>query len=144
MKALVLSPVRLREAAWVDRLHHYQRLLRRRLPLECRQVRSGPLARAVPAGWVTVALDERGEHLTTEALSTWLQELERAGRPGVAFLIGAADGLDPADRDGADRILALSRLTLPHALCFVLVAEQLYRAVSIWSGHPYHRGRSRE
>ena len=57
----------------------------------------------------------------------------------VAFVIGSADGLDPAVKRNADAVLALSALTLPHGLARVVLAEQLYRATSLLSGHPYHR-----
>ena len=57
----------------------------------------------------------------------------------VAFVIGSADGLDPAVKRNADAVLALSALTLPHGLARVVLAEQLYRAASLLSGHPYHR-----
>jgi 23S rRNA (pseudouridine1915-N3)-methyltransferase len=57
----------------------------------------------------------------------------------TVFIIGGADGLAAAIRNSADEVLALSALTLPHALARILLAEQLYRAVSLIKGHPYHR-----
>jgi 23S rRNA (pseudouridine1915-N3)-methyltransferase len=57
----------------------------------------------------------------------------------AAFAIGSADGLDPALKRDADEVLALSSMTLPHGLVRVMLAEQLYRAVTINAGHPYHR-----
>ena len=90
------------------------------------------------AGYHVVALDERGQAWTTgefaEKLTAWR---ERA--LAVAFVIGSADGLDPAVKRHADAVLALSALTLPHGLARVVLAEQLYRATSMLSGHPYHR-----
>ena len=85
-----------------------------------------------------VALDEHGTELTTKAFSDWLALRMQAGSD-VALLIGGPDGLAPEVLSRADLTLSLSRLTLPHALVRVVLAEQLYRALSILSHHPYHR-----
>ncbi len=85
-----------------------------------------------------VALDEHGTELTTQALSQWLAGRMQAGRD-IAFLIGGPDGFAPEVLSRADLTLSLSRLTLPHALARVVLSEQLYRALSILSHHPYHR-----
>ncbi len=91
-----------------------------------------------PAGTQLVALDEHGRSLTTrelaQALDTWMQ----SGRD-VALVIGGADGLAPELLARAGMTLSLSRLTLPHALARVVLAEQLYRAWSVLANHPYHR-----
>lgn len=93
---------------------------------------------AIPPGSVKVALDERGKAQTTAELARRLAGWMQEGRD-VAFLIGSADGLDRGLKAGADLLLALSAMTLPHALVRVLLAEQLYRAVSLNQNHPYHR-----
>ena len=93
---------------------------------------------AIPPGSVKVALDERGETMTTAQLAGRLEEWMTRGRD-ICFLIGGADGLDNEIRGSADLVFSLSRLTLPHALVRVVLAEQLYRATSIIRGHPYHR-----
>jgi 23S rRNA (pseudouridine1915-N3)-methyltransferase len=85
-----------------------------------------------------VALDERGEQVTTRALAEHLQTWAREA-PSATFLIGSADGLDAALKSEARHRIGLSKLTLPHGLARVLLAEQLYRAVSLLAGHPYHR-----
>ncbi|MGC1387945.1 MAG: 23S rRNA (pseudouridine(1915)-N(3))-methyltransferase RlmH [Steroidobacteraceae bacterium] len=85
-----------------------------------------------------VALEVTGPSMTTEALSAWLSLRLREARP-LAMLIGGPDGLAPECRQRANESWSLSPLTLPHALVRVLVAEQLYRAMSILAGHPYHR-----
>jgi 23S rRNA (pseudouridine1915-N3)-methyltransferase len=85
-----------------------------------------------------VVVDERGEQVTTVALSGWLADWRDRGVRSVDFLIGDAHGFTDADRQAADRVLALSRLTLPHRLAQVLLVEQLYRAGTILAGHPYH------
>jgi len=96
------------------------------------------LLAAVPTGSWLIALDERGQQWSTvelaERLSGWLRE----GRD-VSLLIGGPDGLDAACRARADTLWSLSRLTLPHLLARVMVAEQLYRAWSLLHNHPYHR-----
>jgi 23S rRNA (pseudouridine1915-N3)-methyltransferase len=85
-----------------------------------------------------VALDEKGDDFTTRQFAAWLDARRQAARD-VAFLIGGPDGLDPEVLQRADFKLSLSRLTLPHALVRVLLAEQLYRAQSLLENHPYHR-----
>lgn len=79
-----------------------------------------------------VALDERGEDLTTAQFARLLSR-------ETAFLIGGADGLPTEIRQGAERVVRLSSLTLPHALAQVVLLEQLYRAATLLTGHPYHR-----
>ena len=92
----------------------------------------------IPRQALTVALDERGEQLTTRALSERLALWSREA-PCATFLIGSADGLDAALKSGAHAQIGLSRLTLPHGLARIFLIEQLYRAVTLLSGHPYHR-----
>jgi 23S rRNA (pseudouridine1915-N3)-methyltransferase len=96
------------------------------------------LLRAVPKDASLTALDERGEQWTTAALAQELRQRNESGRP-LAFAIGSADGLAEKVKQRADRVLALSKFTLPHGLVRVLLAEQLYRAVSLLRNHPYHR-----
>ena len=92
---------------------------------------------AIPRGARVVALDERGEVLSTPALARRLTLWQEQG--DVALLIGGPDGLDPALRQAAHERIRLSDLTLPHAFARVLLVEQLYRAWSINAKHPYHR-----
>ncbi|WP_287496032.1 23S rRNA (pseudouridine(1915)-N(3))-methyltransferase RlmH [Pandoraea sp. CB10b_02] len=93
---------------------------------------------ALPRGCRLVCLDERGLDLTTMRLAQSLTGWQQDGRD-VAFVIGGADGLDPALKSRADTLIRLSSLTLPHGMVRVLLAEQLYRAWSINANHPYHR-----
>lgn len=93
----------------------------------------------IPQGHKLVCLDEGGESLTSEAFARTLGGFRDGGVPGVAFVIGGADGLDPALLAKADKRLALGPMTLPHGLARIVLAEQIYRAVTILAGHPYHR-----
>jgi 23S rRNA (pseudouridine1915-N3)-methyltransferase len=93
---------------------------------------------ALPRGVRRVALDERGDRVTTAQLAERLQAWQRDGRD-AALLIGGPDGLDPALKASCDERVRLSDLTLPHAFVRVLVAEALYRAWTVTIGHPYHR-----
>ena len=92
----------------------------------------------VPRQALLIALDERGEQLTTRALAEQLALWAREA-PAAAFVIGSADGLDAELKASAHYRLGLSRLTLPHGLARIFLVEQLYRAISLLSGHPYHR-----
>ena len=93
---------------------------------------AGKIRDKIPRGARLVALDERGKDLTTRQFAALL------GEP-TAFVIGGADGLDPALKKEASLLLRLSTLTLPHALAQVVLCEQLYRAATLLTGHPYHR-----
>jgi 23S rRNA (pseudouridine1915-N3)-methyltransferase len=85
-----------------------------------------------------VALDEHGSEMSTRELASWLATRLRDGAD-LAFLIGGPDGFAPEVLQRANFKWSLSRLTFPHALVRVLLAEQLYRAHSVLSNHPYHR-----
>ncbi|HWZ47527.1 MAG TPA: 23S rRNA (pseudouridine(1915)-N(3))-methyltransferase RlmH [Herbaspirillum sp.] len=93
---------------------------------------------ALPKGALVVALDERGKDLSSMQLSSHLTQWQQEGRD-VALVIGGADGLDAGFKAGADMLIRISSLTLPHGMVRVLLAEQLYRAWSITQNHPYHR-----
>jgi 23S rRNA (pseudouridine1915-N3)-methyltransferase len=96
------------------------------------------LIAAIPAGATVYALDEKGRTVTTQGLAVMLAGWMREGTH-PAFVIGGADGLSDAVKERADKLISLSALTLPHGLVRVLLAEQLYRASSILTNHPYHR-----
>lgn len=96
------------------------------------------LLAARPKG-VLVVLDERGEAWTSVELANRLGDFLDRGEPSAVFAIGGADGHTAEVRDAAAHVLSLGRLTLPHLLARVIVLEQLYRAVTIRLGHPYHR-----
>lgn len=97
------------------------------------------LRATLPEG-IVVALDERGKSLGSEAFSSLIARWRDDGRPAASFIIGGADGLDPAFVAAADMTLSFSPLTWPHQMVRIMLAEQLYRTTTILSGHPYHRG----
>jgi 23S rRNA (pseudouridine1915-N3)-methyltransferase len=96
------------------------------------------LADKVPRGARVVALDERGKEVTSAQFAAQLARWAAEQAPTV-FVVGGPDGLDARTRAAAHVLLRLSSLTLPHALAQVLLAEQLYRAATRLTGHPYHR-----
>ena len=109
-----------------------------RPPERLRAAEAERLRAALPAGCLTVALDERGRDLTSAAFAEQLGRWRDRG-DAPAFVIGGPDGLSDDFRRGAPLLLRLSSMTLPHALARLLLVEQLYRAWSILSRHPYHR-----
>ena len=96
------------------------------------------LRSALPEG-IRIALDEHGRTMPSAQFATQRARWRDGGRPAVSFIIGGADGLDPAFVREADLTLSFSPLTWPHQLVRIMLAEQLYRATTILSGHPYHR-----
>ena len=98
------------------------------------------LAALLPEGSALWVLDEKGLNLTSEDFARDLTKLREDGAASLAFAIGGADGLDASLRQRANRTIAFGAMTLPHQLVRVLLLEQIYRAATILSGHPYHRG----
>ena len=97
------------------------------------------IANIIPERAVTVILDEQGENLSSPALAGRLQVWRAENRPAAAFIVGGHDGLAAGFREKADLSLAFGTATWPHQLVRIMLLEQLYRAVTILSGHPYHR-----
>jgi 23S rRNA (pseudouridine1915-N3)-methyltransferase len=155
VKLLVVA-VGTRLPDWMDAgFAEYAKRMPRELPMELVEIKPEPrtsgkpvdammaaearrIEAALPARCRRIALDERGDAPDTRALAHKLDQW-LAGGDDVAFLIGGPDGLDPALKQGAHERLRLSSLTLPHGLARVVLAEALYRAHSLRSGHPYHR-----
>jgi 23S rRNA (pseudouridine1915-N3)-methyltransferase len=131
---------------WVNLgYEEYARRLRKPLALELREIAISNVAKegaamqaALQRDEYVVALAVSGKSMDTGALSVWLQGRLSSGR-ALSLLIGGPDGLSQGCLERADLQWSLSALTLPHALVRVIVAEQLYRAISMHSGHPYHR-----
>lgn len=105
---------------------------------QIQEVEASRIASAMPQDAVKVVLDERGGQISTMELAGLIESWMGDGRD-AAFVIGGADGTTAELRSGADKVLSLSKMTLPHGLVRVMLAEQLYRAVSIINRHPYHR-----
>ncbi|MFZ0551105.1 MAG: 23S rRNA (pseudouridine(1915)-N(3))-methyltransferase RlmH [Steroidobacteraceae bacterium] len=155
MRARLIA-VGTRPPAWVrEACADYTRRLGSRLKVTLVEIEPGPrssgqsprkaveaegrklLTALRPDEWV-VALDERGTQMSTRELANWLAGRMREGRD-LAFLIGGPDGFAAEVVARSDMTLSLSRFTLPHALARVVLAEQLYRAMTILTHHPYHR-----
>ena len=141
---------------WVDEGYaEYAKRMPREMPLTLVEIKPEPrnsgkpaaalmaaeaerLRAALPTRCRRVVLDERGTDLTTRLLADRLEAWAREG-DDVAFVIGGPDGLDAGFKSEAAEAMRLSSLTLPHGLARVILAEALYRAVSLAKGHPYHR-----
>ena len=93
----------------------------------------------LPQNSVKVVLDQRGEALSSTSLAKKLEAWRDSGKREARFLIGAADGHDDDQRDGADVLLSFGAATWPHLLVRAMLAEQLFRTTSILANHPYHR-----
>jgi 23S rRNA (pseudouridine1915-N3)-methyltransferase len=136
----VLAIGKLKDARLAELCDEYVKRSRTLVPIErveCRSERE-QWQRAGEGGMPVVLLDERGEQVDTPALARWIEAWRDGGRRRVDFLLGDADGYDEPARARADRVLALSRLTLPHRLAQLLLCEQLYRVGTVLAGHPYH------
>lgn len=122
------------EAALVDTY-----LKRIRWPVQVSELRDDDPTPPAPPGTVSIALDERGEALSSQDLAAKLGRWRDDGTREARFLIGAADGLGDEGRARADLAISFGRATWPHLLARAMLAEQLFRATSIIAGHPYHR-----
>jgi 23S rRNA (pseudouridine1915-N3)-methyltransferase len=100
---------------------------------------SGGAVPALPANCVSILLDEKGQALGSVELARRLECWRDSGKREARFVIGAADGHDPKERDEADLLMSFGAATWPHLLVRAMLAEQLFRATSILANHPYHR-----
>ncbi len=100
---------------------------------------SGGKPPALPAGSCVIGLDETGDRLTSQEFAKLLSDWRDSGVSEARFLIGAADGLTDEERLSSTRLISFGRVTWPHLMVRAMLAEQLYRATTIISGHPYHR-----
>lgn len=100
---------------------------------------AGVLRRALPPACVWVVLDERGKALPSADFAAVIRRHLDGGTPGAAFLIGGPDGHAPEIRAEAQLLMSFGPMTWPHRLVRVMLLEQIYRAITIISGHPYHR-----
>jgi 23S rRNA (pseudouridine1915-N3)-methyltransferase len=160
MKLLVAAVGRLKEGPERELAEHYRKRaeqIGRRIGfrdmevVEIRESRAQELGKrmieesiavssVIPERAIALILDQRGESLDSATLATRLGRWRDDGRPATVFIIGGDDGLAPSLRDKATMTLAFGAATWPHQLVRVMLLEQIYRAVSILAGHPYHRG----
>ncbi len=139
-RVLILAQGKLKPPALRQLCDEYYGRCRQRLQVEEREVREARrLQEAVPARRTLVVLDERGEQLSSRRFARRLDRWCQAQGSTTVFVVGGADGVPAALREGADLLLSLGPMTLAHRLARLVLAEQLYRATSILSGAPYHR-----
>ena len=112
---------------------------RARRPEDRRAEEGAAILAAVPKGGALILLDERGSPATSEEWAADIGRARDASRPGYAIAIGGPDGLDPSLGAAAHRMVSFGAMTWPHQLVRVMAGEQLYRAITILAGHPYHR-----
>lgn len=146
MRVTIAAVDKLREAYLREGCARYQALLKRHLPVEFAEVKAGTkavearlLLARIEAGSVVWALDREGAMLSSTGLARELKKLEDLGTRRLTLLIGGAEGLDAACSARADFAWSLSPLTFLHEMTRLIVLEQLYRAVKINRGEPYHR-----
>jgi 23S rRNA (pseudouridine1915-N3)-methyltransferase len=143
MKVVVLAVGRMRERHLTAICDDYVARIRHHLPIEVVEVEddAGLLRRlgSVPGSTDVIALEVGGEPWDTTGLTRFVEEAMVRGTRTVVFLIGGSDGLPGLAVARATRRLSLSAMTLPHRLARIVLCEQLYRAVSIIKGEPYHR-----
>jgi len=126
-------------AEYAQRLEHYTRFSLVELPPKRNAAEEATAIFAkVPTQHLLVALDERGELLDSVELSRFIGKAQLSSRD-LTFVIGGDEGLDPSVRQRAAKVLALSKMTLPHRLARVVLVEQLYRAMTLLRGEPYHK-----
>lgn len=106
---------------------------------ERRREESQKLQAQLAPGAVLFLLDERGKNMSSEAFAEKIAGFRDGGQRNLAIAIGGADGHDPSLQQAATLVLSFGALTWPHQLVRIMLAEQLYRAATILSGHPYHR-----
>lgn len=156
MLTLTLVTVSHKQPAWVNAAYdeYAKRLPSRELKLAFKEIKpevregktiehammqeAARINAVIPRGAFIVALDERGQDLTSVGLAKQLQHWQHE-HSHVALVVGGADGLDPLFKSSCHALMRLSSLTLPHGMVRILLAEQIYRAYSINNNHPYHR-----
>ncbi len=121
---------------YVERLVHYGGLDETELP-DVADVELAGLVRAAAGPSHLVALDSRGKELDSVGFAQFVGKLQQSGKGEIAFVIGGKEGLGPTVLGACGHTLSLSRLTLPHRLARLFLAEQLYRAMTILRGEPY-------
>jgi 23S rRNA (pseudouridine1915-N3)-methyltransferase len=145
MKILIISPGKAHDDTVAGGIAEYEKRLSRRMPIEWAFPRAGTvgsegeaIVRLIKEGDQVVLLDERGKDIDTPAFAKMLERRLQESTKRTVFIIGGAFGVSDEVRQRADTTLKLSSLVLPHMLVRLVLAEQLYRAVSIIDGGKYH------
>jgi 23S rRNA (pseudouridine1915-N3)-methyltransferase len=143
---VIVAVGKVKERGLRDAIDEYLKRVSRTFSIDEVEVKDAPpavlraaLEKKLPAPAHVVALDVAGRSLSSEAFARWLESRLTQGKGRVVFLIGGADGLPAEIIERADEKLSLSAMTLPHRLARLVLAEQLYRAVTILRGEPYAR-----
>ena len=140
MKLLIRAVGKMRDRRLLSLCDEYVERVRRHVPMQIDEVEEDRgLLHGLPPGAEIIALEPGGDAWNTAQLTKHVERAMVQGARAMAFLIGGAEGLDPAVVERAHRRLSLSLLTLPHRLARVLLCEQLYRAISIIRGEPYNK-----
>jgi 23S rRNA (pseudouridine1915-N3)-methyltransferase len=157
MMLAIVAVGKLREAYYKAGVEDYLERIARWMPVEHHEVPVGTseetngkgagalareaesLERQLQKPGLVVALDVQGKPLSTEQFATFLSDSMDRSVPRISYIIGGAFGLDRRLLERADMRLSLSAMTLPHELARLVLVEQIYRALSIWKSHPYHK-----
>lgn len=140
MKVEILMIGKISDKPYQQLVELYAARCRRRMPIELIHCKDDgeQLKRALSGGYIA-ALDEKAKGLNTIGFCKWLENKINSGCGRLTFCLGAADGLAKNIREKANEFISLSALTLNHQLALLVLAEQLYRAVSIMGNEPYHK-----
>jgi len=152
MKIQILGIGKVREQHYKEGIQFYLKRLRPYCPIQIREVskeKSGSesgleqayssLKKEYMSAEVRVALDQRGESMTSEDFAGWLQKVTNRGVHRVSFLLGGPNGLPGSAIRDSSEVLSMSSMTLPHQMARLLLLEQIYRAFTIIRGQPYHK-----
>lgn len=146
MKITILAVGKVKERGIREAIDDYLARAKRHFPIDEVEVRDAPpqqlaptLEKRLPSGAHVVALDAAGTSRTSEQFARWLDARASQGKGNIVFVIGGADGLPPSLLARAAEKLSLSAMTFPHRLARLVLAEQLYRAVTILRNEPYAR-----
>ena len=129
----------IRRLPWPVEIREFELKKQPATSAERKKLEGEKLLQVISSTATVVALDERGKNLASRAFATKIDNWRQEGAGDLIFIIGGADGLSDAVRSRANLLLSFGSLTWPHMLVRVMLCEQIYRAWSICSGHPYHR-----
>jgi len=140
MQVTILAVGKLRDRSVAALCEDYLKRARRHLPVQIVECRNdAELLRRLPVEGQVVLLDADGRVYDSPGFARWLGQQMTYGRADLAFVVGGAAGLSDAVRERGDAALSLGPMTLPHRLARVVLVEQIYRALSILRGEPYHK-----